>query len=91
LKAAHGNRLKIQLTKTAETGIAYDLEESIEDIHELAAPGYDFTGDLRLELGIVAPQERLDHERMEECARMLLATARALSQDLGYGKSQPGL
>jgi IclR family pca regulon transcriptional regulator len=76
-------RLEADLTQAVQSGIAYDLEESTPGIHALAVPVRDFSGNLRAVLGIVAPQERLDDDRMKECAEELLKTAGAIARDLG--------
>jgi DNA-binding IclR family transcriptional regulator len=80
--------LKEALEKTRQRGYAVEDQEATVGDAGLAAPVVDWSGRAVGALGIVGPVERLlDGERQSRLADAVRSTARALSRDLGAGRT----
>lgn len=76
--------LEQELEETAARGYALDREERERDVACLAAPVRDYSGAVVAALSLSAPASRLSPARQEELLPYLLATAGAISRDLGW-------
>jgi IclR family acetate operon transcriptional repressor len=76
--------LERELDAVRERGYATDLAELDEDVHCLAGPVFDASGDVAASASVAAPRSRLPVERMEELAPKMLAVLADLSRSLGW-------
>ena len=67
-----------------EAGYAVALEETIAGVHTMSVPVAGADGKLAAVLSVTAPSIRLPRERMDALLPQLLATAAAVSADLGH-------
>lgn len=77
-------QLEKELEEIRRTGVAFDREEHEEGVRCAAAPIFDYTGAVRAAVSVTAPTFRANSERMKELAGAVRATARAISESLGY-------
>jgi DNA-binding IclR family transcriptional regulator len=66
------NELKDELIKIREKGYAVDNMEHEENIRCVAAPVFDFRGELMAAVSISAPAQRMTLERTDELSKLLL-------------------
>jgi DNA-binding IclR family transcriptional regulator len=76
--------LLIDLDATAARGYSIDIEESNADVSCLGAPIRNDQGVVVAGISLAAHVSRMDLERREELARLLMRTADQLSRRLGY-------
>lgn len=76
--------LEQELEKALAQGYAMDREEREEDVTCIAAPLYDYSGEVVAALSISAPSSRLGKGRQQELLPMLMTTAANISRELGY-------
>jgi DNA-binding IclR family transcriptional regulator len=77
--------LRRELARTRARGYAVEDREFEPDTRALAAPVFSHTGEVVAALGVVAPAERMEASHYSEIGVAVVARARALSNDLGYG------
>jgi DNA-binding IclR family transcriptional regulator len=75
---------KIELMRVRELGYAVDDEEFEEGLRCVGAPVFDHRGHVVASISTAAPVFRLRKDRLAEVARLVMAAARRLSEDLGY-------
>jgi DNA-binding IclR family transcriptional regulator len=76
--------MKLELMRVRELGYAVDDEEFEEGLRCVSAPIFDHRGHVVASLSMAAPVFRLRKERVPQVARLVVAAARALSDDLGH-------
>lgn len=72
------------LQKIRSQGYAVDDEESEVGMRGVAAPVFDANGLAVASVGVVGPVQRFTAQRQRALARMVLATAQAISTHLGH-------
>lgn len=78
-------RLRAELDRVRETGIAYDDAEFHPELRCAAVAVHDFTGRVAGALGFSGPVWRLSLAVMQDKVRHLRAIADRLSRELGHG------
>lgn len=73
-----------ELEKVRRKGFALDLEEFERGLRCISAPVRDHTGSVLAALGLAGPASRLTNERLRELQGPVIATAEAVSRNLGY-------
>ncbi len=76
--------LMIELDKIRRLGYAYDNEECEIGARCIAAPLYDYTGKVIACISISGPVIRINPKRADTLLPLLLETAQAISEKLGY-------
>jgi DNA-binding IclR family transcriptional regulator len=68
----------------AQTGVAFDLEESAPELRCVAAPIRDASGVIVAALSVSSIAQYMQPERMQDLAQDVRATAAAISHALGW-------
>jgi DNA-binding IclR family transcriptional regulator len=76
--------LEAELRRIRAEGCAVDDEEHIEGIRCLAAPVFSYAGQVLASLCAVGPKSRMTRQRLRALRAPLIATARELSERLGW-------
>jgi len=76
--------LQAELDSVLESGYSMGHEEYEVGLNAVAAPVRDHTGQVVAALSASGPSYRLSAERFEEVAREVVATAQAISTELGH-------
>ena len=76
--------IKLELLRVRHLGYAVDDEEFEEGLRCVSAPIFDHRGHAVASLSVAAPVFRLRNERVPQVARLVVAAANALSDDLGW-------
>jgi DNA-binding IclR family transcriptional regulator len=76
--------LKMGLMRVRDLGFAVDDEEFEEGLRCVGAPIFDHRGHVIASISIAAPVFRLRKERLPHVARLVIAAAQGLSEDLGH-------
>ena len=76
--------MKVELTRIRHLGYAIDDEEFEEGLRCVSAPIFDHRGHVVASLSLAAPVFRLRKERLNHVARLVVAAAQGLSDDLGH-------
>lgn len=82
---------KLWLTRMREyaaTGRAFDLEENEDQIRCVAAPVRDAGGAIVGALSVSSAAQYMSDERMHELSNTVMATALAISRDLGWSREE---
>ena len=74
-----------EVERTGERGYATEVMEFSEDLNSVAAPIFDYRGQIVATISISGPAMRLTEERMESLVDPLLETAGRISRKLGQG------
>lgn len=72
------------LEDTLSRGYAVDIAEELEGVHCIAAPVFNYTGNLAASIWITGPAERLPQKDFEKLGAETLKQAKRLSKRLGY-------
>jgi DNA-binding IclR family transcriptional regulator len=75
---------KLELMRVHDNGFALDDEEFEEGLRCVGAPVFDHRGHVVASISTAAPVFRLRKDRLPEVARLVMAAAQGLSEDLGY-------
>lgn len=75
--------MKLELMRVRDLGYAVDDEEFEEGLRCVSAPIFDHRGHVVASLSMAAPVFRLRKERVPQVARLVMAAAQGLSDDLG--------
>jgi DNA-binding IclR family transcriptional regulator len=81
--------IKMEMVRVRSAGFAVDDEEVEEGLRCVGAPVFDHRGHVIASLSMAAPVFRLKKERLPQVARLVMAAARGLSEDLGYDGTAP--
>jgi DNA-binding IclR family transcriptional regulator len=76
--------IKSELMRVRSLGYAIDDEEFEEGLRCVSAPIFDHRGHVVASLSMAAPVFRLRKERVPYVARLVVAAAQGLSDDLGH-------
>lgn len=76
--------LEAELAKIREQGYAFDNEEFMEGLKCIAAPIRDYTGKVCAAISISGPTSRLRGEKLKKAVELVVATASAISMEMGY-------
>jgi DNA-binding IclR family transcriptional regulator len=76
--------IKMELMRVRELGFAVDDEEFEEGLRCVSAPIFDHRGHVVASLSMAAPVFRLRKERVPQVARLVVAAAQGLSDELGH-------
>jgi len=79
--------MKVELVRIRAQGYAVDDEEFEEGLRCVSAPVFDHRGHVVASLSMAAPVFRLRKERVPQVARLVVAAAQGLSDDLGRRNS----
>jgi DNA-binding IclR family transcriptional regulator len=85
--------IRLELMRARELGYAVDDEEFEEGLRCVSAPIFDHRDHVVASLSMAAPVFRLRKERVPQVARLVVAAANALSDDLGWqnpSETKPG-
>ena len=82
--------MKLELMRVRDAGYAVDDEEFEEGLRCVSAPIFDHRGHVVASLSMAAPVFRLRKERVPQVARLVMAAAQGLSDDLGHQKPEDG-
>ena len=77
------------MTRYAQGGFTFDLEENEASIRCVAAPVRDASGAIVAALSVASTIPYMPHERMEELIPVVQREARAISEELGWRVPQP--
>jgi IclR family acetate operon transcriptional repressor len=77
----------VELMRVRAQGFAIDDEEFEEGLRCVGAPVFDHRGHVVASLSMAAPVFRLRKERVVQVARLVVAAAQGLSDDLGHRNS----
>lgn len=78
--------IKMELMRIRDIGYAVDDEEFEEGLRCVSAPIFDHRGHVVASLSMAAPVFRMRKERVPHVARLVVAAALGLSDDLGHRK-----
>jgi IclR family acetate operon transcriptional repressor len=76
--------LRSEIERVRQTGVAFDDAEYDPEVRCIAAPVWDFTGQVVGAVGVSGPIWRMNLQRMNELALVIRESASELSQELGY-------
>lgn len=76
--------LKIELAGIRDRGFAYDNEENILGLSCVAAPIFDYTGNVKYGISVSGPTMRMSDEKMEKAISAITEAALEISRRLGY-------
>lgn len=82
--------MKMELMRVRQLGYAVDDEEFEEGLRCVSAPIFDHRGHVVASLSMAAPVFRLRKERVPQVARLVVAAAQGLSDDLGHRNRNEG-
>ena len=74
----------MELMRVREAGYAVDDEEFEEGLRCVGAPVFDHRGHVVASISTAAPVFRLRKDQLPHVARLVIAAAQGLSEDLGY-------
>lgn len=77
-------RLRQELDQVRAAGLGFDDAEYNEEVRCVAAPVYEFSGQVVGAVGVSGSIWRLNLQRMDKVAQLVRETAAELSEDLGY-------
>jgi DNA-binding IclR family transcriptional regulator len=80
---------RARMSGYVEAGRAFDLEENEDQIRCVAAPVRDASGAILGAISVSSAAQYMDDRRMETLSRDVLATAEAISRDLGWNPDAP--
>jgi IclR family acetate operon transcriptional repressor len=80
--------MKLDLMRVRDAGYAVDDEEFEEGLRCVSAPIFDHRGHVVASLSMAAPVFRLRKERVPQVARLVMAAAQGLSDDLGHQRPE---
>ncbi len=75
---------RMELMRARQAGYAVDDEEFEEGLRCVGAPVFDHRGHAIASISTAAPVFRLRKDRLPHIARLVMAAAKGLSEDLGY-------
>lgn len=78
-------RAEIERVRTAKVG--FDDQEFNEEIRCVAAPAYDYSGQVVAAIGVSGPIWRMNLQRMEQVTQRVREIAEELSAELGYSQA----
>jgi len=77
------NKLKRQIKRIRREDVAYDDQEQMYGVRNVAVPIRDHNGDMTAALGIIGPTIRLSKERMKQLSSIMQGYAQKISEVIG--------
>ncbi len=77
-------QLRTEIERVRQAGVAFDDAEYDAEVRCIAAPIWDFTGQVVGAIGVSGPIWRMNLQRMNELAQVIRDSAADLSRELGY-------
>jgi DNA-binding IclR family transcriptional regulator len=77
-------KLKSLLKQIRETGFAYSIEEFTEGVTSIAAPIFDYKGNIIASLSIVGPIQRIQSHKISGYAKKAMQAGLEISRRMGY-------
>lgn len=78
------NQLRAEIERVRQSGVGFDDAEFNDEVRCVAAPIYDFTGQVVAAVGASGPIWRMNLQRMDLITQCVRETAAELSEELGY-------
>jgi DNA-binding IclR family transcriptional regulator len=80
----HRHKLEEELTQTHAQGYAVAREELEKGLNVVAAPIYDYSGQVSAAVSVAGPSYRLPGDLLPQLAALVVDTARRISEQLGH-------
>ncbi len=84
---AEAAKVRKELQRVRETGVAYDIEERTEGVCALSVPVRDGTGRSVASLAVIVPTDRFDRVRRQSISALARQTGTAISEELGFRRT----
>jgi IclR family transcriptional regulator, KDG regulon repressor len=78
--------LRTHLRVVKENGYASSVEEILDGVTSIAAPIFDYRGNVIAALSVVGPKQRLQSHKIQAIAKKVISAALEVSTRLGYRK-----
>jgi IclR family transcriptional regulator, KDG regulon repressor len=78
--------LRSHLREVKENGYASSVEEILDGVTSIAAPIFDYRGNVIAALSVVGPKQRLQSHKIQAIAKKVISAALEVSTRLGYRK-----
>jgi IclR family KDG regulon transcriptional repressor len=78
------DRLRSHLKQIKENGYSQSVEELLEGVTSIAAPIYDYKGNVFAALSIVGPVQRIHSHKIPILAKKAISSAMEISERMGY-------
>jgi IclR family KDG regulon transcriptional repressor len=78
------DRLLKELAAIKKQGYATSYEELLEGVHSVAAPVYDYTGQVVAAVTVVGPKQRMGHSKTSFFVKHVVEASNTISRNLGY-------
>ncbi|OLS34863.1 IclR family transcriptional regulator [Bacillus sp. MRMR6] len=78
--------LRAHLREVKENGYASSVEEILDGVTSIAAPIFDYRGNVISALSVVGPKQRLQSHKIQAIAKKVISAALEVSTRLGYRK-----
>ncbi|MFQ5858531.1 MAG: IclR family transcriptional regulator [Anaerolineae bacterium] len=82
-------QLREELARIRERGFGISVEERVPGAAGIAAPVRNHTGNVIACVGLFGPKLRFEQTGFDRLAELVVATAAAISADMGYGVGAP--
>ena len=79
-------QLRDHLAEVRKNGYVYTAEEYTEGVSSIAAPVYDYHGNVIAALSIVGPKQRIQFQKVNSLAKKVMNAANEISYRMGYWK-----
>ncbi|HLR68292.1 MAG TPA: IclR family transcriptional regulator [Virgibacillus sp.] len=80
----NGKKLLSELEKIRRKGYAYSKDEILEGVTSIAAPVYDYTGEVVAAITVVGPEQRISNNKLPVYTKKLIDASKEASERLGY-------
>jgi IclR family KDG regulon transcriptional repressor len=78
------NQLRNQLQMIRKMGYAYSVNELLEGVVSVAAPIFDYRGEVTAAVNIVGPIQRIEQMRIPYFAKKIIEAGKEISNKMGY-------
>ncbi|MCD6408195.1 IclR family transcriptional regulator [bacterium] len=82
------SELRREIEKIRKRGWAFDNQEARVGVRRIAAPIFDFKGNLAGIIGIAGPSFRIKKEKIKKFGELVKNIAESISKELGYTKKE---
>ena len=79
-------QLRNHLEEVRKNGYAYTVEEYTEGVSSIAAPVYDYLGNVIAAVAIVGPKQRIQPQKVNSLSKKVISAANEISYRMGYWK-----
>lgn len=77
-------KLRTHLKQIKEDGFANSIEEILDGVTSIAAPIYDYKGQVIAALSVVGPKQRIQSQKIPSYTKKVIAAAKEISERMGY-------